>query len=161
MMNKLIRGIATVFGIGYIPYAQGTLASLVGLGLYLLIYHCREWLDMSYGSWQLFYMSITGFVIITGFLVSGRAERIFGKKDSQHIVIDEVSGMLLALLFIPFNVFYIGAGFALYRLFDIIKIYPLNRLERLPAGWGIMLDDLAAGLYVTIILQVITRMLIC
>jgi len=151
MKHKLVKAIATVFGIGLIPYAQGTLASLAGIGVYMLIH---KWPNLAY-------IAVLAVLTIVGFWASGRAEHIFAKKDSRKIVIDEVCGMLVVLLFIPYNVCYIIGGFILYRIFDIIKIYPLNKLERLPAGWGIMLDDFAAGLYANIILQVATRMFIC
>lgn len=149
-MEKLIKTIATVLGIGYIPIAQGTFASLAALGIYIIIHNNIT-----------LYVLVTSIFIIAGFPVSGRAEAMFNKKDSRKIVIDDFSGMLLALLFIPFRTPYIIIVFVLYRFFDIVKLYPINRLERLPAGWGIMLDDIAAGLYANIILQIIARTITC
>ena len=143
-MKKLINTIATFFGIGYIPVAQGTVASLAGLGIYLLTYYNIT-----------LYVITTSICIIAGFLVCGRAEAYFGKKDPGEIVIDEVAGMLVAYLFIPFRTPYIIVGFILYRLLDITKIYPISKLENLPRATGIMADDLAAGILTNIALQVI------
>ncbi len=151
-MKKLVNAIATFFGIGYIPVAQGTVASLAGVGIYFLTYYNI-----------IAYLATTSLCIIAGFLVCGRAEESFGKKDPGQIVIDEVAGMLVAYLFIPFTTPYVIIGFVLYRLLDIFKIYPINKLESLPRSAGIMSDDLAAGILTNIALQVIiyTKIGIC
>jgi len=145
-MKKLIKIIATCGGLGYIPFAQGTLASLLGLGVYGL-FHNNSFL----------YLTITCAIVIIGFLVSGPAERFFGIKDSKIIVIDDLSGILIAFTFLHTTVHMIFVGFIIYRIIDISKLYPINKLEKLPSGWGIMLDDIAAGLYTSIILQIITK----
>jgi len=98
-------------------------------------------------------------LIILGFLVSGRAEKIFNKKDARCIVIDEVSGMLLALIFIPYDIKLLILAFILFRILDTLKPYPAGRLENLPASIGIMGDDIVAGLYANVILQVVLRLI--
>jgi phosphatidylglycerophosphatase A len=104
----------------------------------------------------MFYIGISIFLLIVGFLTSGRAENIFGIKDDRRIVIDEVCGMLLSLLFIPYKRLYYLMGFLLFRLFDICKPYPMRKLELMPGSAGIMLDDIVAALYTNLVLRVIT-----
>ena len=144
-MQKLIKLISTCFYIGYIPVVPGTLGSLAGLLLYILI-----------GKDAIFYVSISIFWVIIGFLSSGRAEDIFGGKDDRRIVIDEVCGMLLSLIFIPYKRLYYLAGFLLFRLFDVCKPYPMKKVGAMPGSAGIMLDDIVAALYTNLVLRVIT-----
>lgn len=139
-----IKIIATFFGVGYAPVAQGTLAALAVLPVYYLV-RGNSWL----------FAGSTIFLIILGFSVSGRAERIFGKKDASQVTIDDASGMLLALFLIPQRPAYIIAAFILFRMFDILKVPPAKRLEGLKGSPGIMLDDIVAGIYANLILQTI------
>ncbi len=101
---------------------------------------------------------VCGTFITLGFLVSGKAEGIFGKKDAQCIVIDEASGMLVALLFLPYDIKLVIIAFCLFRTLDILKPYPIKKLQELKGGFGIMADDIAAGLCVNLILQVFLRL---
>jgi phosphatidylglycerophosphatase A len=80
-------------------------------------------------------------------------ERESGREDPQHVVIDEVAGQWIALLHSRVNLSHLLAGFLLFRLFDIVKPWPARRLESLPEGWGIMLDDVAAGVYALLVMQ--------
>jgi phosphatidylglycerophosphatase A len=96
--------------------------------------------------------------LFTGFAVwmSGEAEKVFNKKDSGLIVIDEMAGFLVALFLIPWSVKSVVIGFFLFRLIDIAKPFPIRILEsKLPGGWGVVGDDLLAGIYVNTILRVI------
>jgi len=157
-MTKLIKTIATVFGIGYLPLAPGTFAALAGLILYIFSHNYEFIYNVETQNFvSLHYYITTAFILAIGFLVSGRAERIFGQKDSRNIVIDDFAGVFIVYLFIPFKLPYILTGFILYRFFDIIKIYPIKKIESLPGGWGIMLDDIAAGIYANVVLQIISR----
>jgi phosphatidylglycerophosphatase A len=90
------------------------------------------------------YGSVLVGVTCLGIWASGEAEQILNQKDASCIVVDEIAGMLLACVAVPLATVPLLAGFALFRLFDIVK--PLPRLEMLPGGWGVMLDDLFAGL---------------
>jgi phosphatidylglycerophosphatase A len=92
------------------------------------------------------------FVFIIGVWSAGRAETAFG-HDSSKIIIDEMLGMWVALLFMPWRGDTVAGAFLLFRLFDIIKPFPIRRLERVPGGWGIMLDDLAAGICANVLVQ--------
>lgn len=143
----LIKILSTFFYVGYLPFIPATFASIVGV---LLIYLLK---DNSF-----IYILFTVVLIILGFLISGKAEKIFNKKDARFIVIDEVSGMLLSLLFIPYDIKLIVIAFILFRILDAFKPYPSDRLQRLAGSIGIMSDDIVAGLYTNIILQVVSRL---
>lgn len=142
MRRSLIRLIATFFFVGHLPFIPGTWGSLVGVLIYFLVRHniCL-------------FLSVFATLFFLGLYVSGKAEEIFGKKDDKRIVIDEVCGILLLYLLIPPSRLYLIIGFMLFRLFDILKLYPAKKLERLPRSWGIMADDIAAALYSYIIIS--------
>lgn len=84
--------------------------------------------------------------------VSGRAEDVFQKKDDQRIVIDEIVGFQVAMLPVEITTLHLCAAFVLFRILDIIKPFPLNNLQKLPGGWGVVLDDVGAGIYAGILL---------
>jgi phosphatidylglycerophosphatase A len=93
-------------------------------------------------------------VTLLGIPTSTVVARESGIKDPGFVVIDEVAGQMIALIGVPLHWKYLLAGFILFRSFDIVKPFPLRRLERLPGGTGIMLDDVGAGLYALVLLQV-------
>jgi phosphatidylglycerophosphatase A len=139
--NKIIIGLASLFGIGFIPGCPGTAGSLFGL---LFV-----WLIKSQAAFVFF----TLIVCVIAFYLSGKAEKLFGQKDAKQIVIDELAGILTTFLFIPKTFIFILIGFFLFRLFDIIKVFPANRLEKKKGSLGIVGDDLIAGIYANLILQ--------
>lgn len=143
-MNNLIILFTTGFYSGYFPIASGTAGSFVGVGLYLLM---DRFLPLPY------YGVVTLVVFILGILASSKAEIIFGKKDSGKIVIDEIVGFMVTMFAIPSTWKYILAGFFLFRVFDVIKPFPIRRFEKLEGGSGVMLDDFIAGVYVNLILH--------
>lgn len=96
-------------------------------------------------------------ILVLGAIVSNKAEKDFG-QDARPIVIDEVLGMGLALLFVPKKIIYYVIAFVLFRLFDIVKPFPARQAERLPGGWGVMADDLVAGVYANVVMQVILKL---
>ena len=114
--------------------APGTSGSVVGL----LVFLCLAWLPIS------LYMLVLVACTALGIWVAGEAEQLLGVKDAAPIVIDEIAGILLTYCAVPVAVLPLVVGFLSFRFFDICK--PLPHLERLPGGWGIMLDDLLAGL---------------
>jgi phosphatidylglycerophosphatase A len=136
--------IASVFGIGYVPFAPGTFGSAAGLLLW--------WLIPSSALAQ-------GLAIVSIFAVgawsAGVAERHFGKIDPRHVVIDEVMGMLITLLLVPVGWRGAAGGFLLFRLFDVVKPWPSNRLEQLHGGVGVMADDGMAAIYANLALRII------
>ena len=136
--------IASVFYVGYLPVAPGTLGSLAALVLYYFI--CSNVIIMS---------AVILIIVILGFVTSGRVEKIFQEKDPGEIVIDELAGMLISLYRIPPTMGYVVTGFILFRFFDIVKPKPIKDLEKLKGSLGIMSDDIIAGVYTNMILQVI------
>ena len=145
-MERLVKLLSSLFYSGYSPIIPGTIGSLGGVALWLLV---RDN--------QIAYILLTLAVIILGFLVCGRAEEIFGEKDSRKIVVDEAAGLLVAFFLVPQNFYWLVFAFFLYRAFDILKPFPIRRLQALPGAPGVMLDDLAAGLYTNVLLQIATR----
>ena len=145
-MRIIIKLISSCFFLGYFPFMSGTIASLAGVGLYLLIKDNN-----------IAYLITMLVVIILGFLTCGKAEDIFGKKDSGKIVIDELAGILIALYFLPFRLSYLIAAFVIFRVLDILKPYPLRKIENLKGSCGVMLDDIAAAVCTNVIMQIIIR----
>ncbi len=140
--DKIIVFIATGAYVGYFPFAPGTLGSLWGIVFYY------QFLELQ----PLFYVFITVVLFFAGVRISDRAEKIFGKKDDGKIVIDEISGMMFSLIFIPKKLELIIAAFVLFRIFDILK--PIKKLEKIEGGMGIMADDLLAGVLTNVLLQI-------
>jgi phosphatidylglycerophosphatase A len=145
--KNFVKILSTFFYLGYFPFIPGTFASIFGVFLFYLI---RE----SIFTQIAFILGLTAI----GLLVAGEAEEIFKKKDSRRIVIDEVTGMLLSLLFIPYDLKLAVIAFFLFRILDTLKPYPAGAAQNLKAGLGVMGDDIVAGLYTNIILQVVLRL---
>ena len=137
--------IATFFGIGFIGKGSGTVASIA---LCLVLYFILQQQLFTQTGLLIF----TVVVFIAGVFVSTKVESIWG-KDSKMVVIDEVLGMAVSLLFMPVNIITILIGLVVFRLFDIFKPLYIKRTENLKAGWGVMVDDLIAGIYTNIVLQ--------
>lgn len=134
---------ATVFGIGFSPIAPGTAGTLVGLAVFWLL---RPEITT--------HLILLAFVVVIGTIACHFAEKAFGTKDSGQIVIDEVAGYFATMLFLPMTPGYLIAGFFLFRLFDIIKPPPVRQVERgFSGGVGVMADDLAAGVYANLCMQ--------
>ena len=139
-MKRLLLLIATFFNIGYGPVAPGTWASLVTtLTLYIITPHLNSPVIML--------VMATVIVFIAGVPAASVAEKHFAKKDPRPCVIDEVAGQLVALIMVPHTPGNFLAAFLLFRFFDITKPFPIRRLEKIEGGWGIMIDDIIAGLY--------------
>ena len=140
-----MRLIATCLGIGYIPKGGGTVAAIVC---------CVAW----YFAWRSgngpywLPLAITLGLIFLGVYSAGKVEDVWG-KDSYRIVIDEVAGMCVTLLFVPVRWPYLLAGLLLFRLFDIVKPLYIRKMEKLRGGWGVMMDDVLAGVYANLLLQ--------
>jgi len=137
--------LSTAFGLGYFPAAPGTLASLAAALLYKFVLHALPWPA---------YAAFVVVLFLTGALTATVHSRILGQKDPGVIVIDEVCGQLASFILVPASVLYVLAGFILFRVFDILKPFPIRRFEHLPAGWGIMADDMAAAVFVAVLLHI-------
>lgn len=142
----IIKAVSTFFYAGYISAVPGTIASIIGVFLFYLI-------KDNVFIYILFILSSIGL----GLLTAGKAEKLFNKKDAKCIVIDEIAGMLISLIFIPYDLKIAIIAFCLFRLLDTLKPYPADKLQNLEGSVGIMSDDIVAGLYTNVILQVVLR----
>lgn len=147
MGKKLNSFIATSGGIGYLPLAPGTWAA--GALAILWFFVCQKFPDTII--WQVLLVSL---LIIVGVYVSGKLNTE-KEKDPSYVVIDEVAGMAVTLLFIPSTWQNFAVGFILFRFFDILKPLGIKRMEKMRKGWGIMLDDILAGIYSSIVLRLL------
>lgn len=143
--------IATFFGAGFLRPGPGTWASLGtaffwSVAAYTAITPARQW----------FYCTVAAaIVLIIGVPLSSIVARESGLSDPQFVVIDEVAGQLIALIAVPVRWQYVLVSLILFRVFDISKPPPLRQLEKLPEGSGIMLDDVGAGFYALIVIQLL------
>ena len=137
MNEKLITFLATGFGSGLSTVAPGTLGTLVGVLICLLC------LPMPWTFRLLFVLAL----LVLSIYVADKAEKIYQKKDDQRIVIDEIIGLQITMLPVPINILNLCTAFVLFRIFDIWKPFPVKNLQGLPGGWGVVIDDVAAGIY--------------
>ena len=138
--------LATGFYVGNIPFAPGTIGSLIGLPLSFLL----AGLPLS--------AAMVAAVIIIGLAVwiAGAAARTFERKDPGCIVVDEIAGMVVTLIGLPFNLATVMTGFILFRILDILKPFPIRVLDkRLSGGLGIVADDVAAGIFANILIRIL------
>lgn len=143
LIQSIIKYIATLGPMGFMPVAPGTFGTLVSVIL-LWVLSPSPPVHIA-----IFLVALAG-----GTFVSHEAEKLFGRKDASPIVIDEFAGYLVSTAFLPQSRGYLIAAFILFRLFDILKPPPIMEVQRLPGGVGIMADDLIAGIYTNLILQV-------
>jgi phosphatidylglycerophosphatase A len=167
--DQLALAVATC-GVGYMPIVPATWASAVTAVVYWIL---LQSIGSSYANWsqqsttllspELFRITTLTVVIVAltfaGTWAATRVERLFRRKDPKPVVIDEVVGQLITLLFVPFSASLrvIVIGFFVFRAFDILKPYPIRRLESFRGGIGIMADDVLAGVYGSILMLVILR----
>lgn len=142
--------LATGLGTGYSPFASGT----VGAFLALIIHAALHW---TFPHGWLIDVAALAVLLPLGWYVSNFAEGYFGKKDDGRVVIDEVAGYWVTMAFVPLSWVSILVGFIVCRILDIIKPPPANKSQKLPKGLGIMADDVIAGIYGNILLQIIFR----
>ena len=146
--NFLAKVTSSVFFIGYLPLIPGTFGSIFGVGLYYLLKGITP---------AVYFLFVSG-IITLGLITSGPTEKLLNKKDPGCIVIDEVAGMLLALSFMPYDFKIIFLGFIIFRILDTLKPYPAGRAQNMSGAIGVMGDDLVAGIYTNIVLQIILRL---
>ena len=129
------------FGVGYLPLIPGTFGSMVGVVIFLLLL-----------VWPL-QLAFIAVIVVLGVWAASRTERLLGLKDPGKVVVDEVAGQMISLMPLAFLapdgpwLVWVIVSFNLFRLFDIFKPYPARSFERLPGGFGIMADDVMAGIY--------------
>ena len=144
-MMRIHKWIAGCFGIGHIK-GGGTIAAMICCVIWLFVQN-----DGVFNKWMIV---VTAVITIIGVWSATVVEKDWG-KDSNRVVIDEVAGMCIGLLFIPVTVKWIVVGLVLFRFFDIVKPLYIRKAEALHAGWGVMADDILAGIYTNLVLQVI------
>ncbi len=146
MADRIATLIATWFGCGYAPQARGTVGSAAAAALALLA--------AKFLGWQPWHLGLLAAAMLAPAIwASSRVARLVGREDPNIVVVDEVVGQWIALAGAShLNAISLLAGFFLFRLFDIRKPAPVRQLERLPAGWGIVADDVMAGLYAALVL---------
>jgi len=150
-MKFIYKLFATALGSGYSPFAPGTAGAIVGC--------ISLWLFESYNlisttTTPLFFIGLIVGTIILGIIATNQLEEEWG-EDPSKVVIDEVIGMWITMMFIPFTWLNVLIGFTLFRFFDIAKPMGIRKLEEIGGGIGVMADDMLAGIYANIVLQII------
>jgi len=130
--------------VGFAPVAPGTVGSAAAIPFFLL-------LRLAHSAWL--EIAVCAAIVAAGAWSARIAEQALGVEDPGPVVIDEVVGMFVSLLFLPATPLVVLAGFVAFRVFDIIKPWPADRLEHVPGGWGVMADDVMAGVYANLTLQ--------
>ncbi len=147
MINRFIIILATGLGVGYSPVLPGTVGTLLAIPIYIFLSEIPS---------PIYELTLIGFFFLSVW-ISERAEQFFGKKDDRRIVIDEMMGFFLTLIWLEKTQHTIVMGFILFRFFDIIKPFPIRRLEKKwRGGYGVVLDDVMAGVYANIVLHLIS-----
>jgi phosphatidylglycerophosphatase A len=138
----LFKAISTVGGLGYFPYAPGTIGSAAGLVFCVLLK----------GNPTVYFLAFIA-VFFLGVVSSGKMEKHLKMKDPSCVVIDEFAGMFIVFFAVPITILSVFLGFALFRLFDVLKPPPIKYVEKRNGGWGIMLDDVMAGFFAWLFLR--------
>jgi phosphatidylglycerophosphatase A len=147
LRDRAVLALATGFSVGSIPWAPGTIGTLLGITL------CFGLANISLGATVLV---IVGFILFAVWVAS-EAERLLDQKDAPCIVIDEIIGIVVALAGMPMTPLNIAAGFFVFRIFDIVKPFPARYLDaRVPGGWGVVMDDVVAGIYSNFFIRVLS-----
>jgi phosphatidylglycerophosphatase A len=141
--EKVYLILGSLFGMGFIGIVPATLGS-AGMGVILL--SLSPWVTRPI----LFLVSLG--LLFAGKVLATAVERIMNERDPRPFVLDECLGMVLSLLFVQLTLVNTIIAFLLFRFFDVVKPYPCRRMEKVPHGWGVMLDDVVAGLYAGLVL---------
>jgi phosphatidylglycerophosphatase A len=149
-LRRLGVFIATCAHVGYAPVAPGTFGSAVGLAVYYLV---RRQASTAVE------LGTIALILVVGLWSATEAEHHFGGIDPGPVVIDEVIGMLITLALHPVNVAGAIVGFFIFRVLDVVKPWPARRLELLPGGFGVVLDDVMAGVYGNLLMWGLVRLL--
>ena len=145
-MNRFLKNLAVFFGAGYFPKGPGTFATLLTIPLALLMLWAGP----------LYMMGFIVLLIPVAVLAAQAYEQESGGHDHSEIVIDEVLGFLITMVWLPMTWQAVLAGFVLFRVLDIFKPFPIGYLDKkIPGGWGVVVDDIAAGLIANVILQIV------
>lgn len=141
------KTIGSVLGIGFLPKGGGSAAAAAYC--FLMVFF-----PLNHIVKEIILLFI---VLVVGVWSASEVERDWG-TDSSKVVIDEVAGMMISVMFVPKKILYIIPAFILFRFFDIVKPLGIRRTEKLPSGWGVMADDVLSGVYTWILMMVIAGM---
>jgi phosphatidylglycerophosphatase A len=144
-MDKIVIFFSSVFGLGYIKYASGTFGSLVGILFWVLFVP-----DI-----YIFQIFVLAGIFTISVLFSSLAEDIYNKKDDRRIVVDEVAGVCVSVAFLPKTFMFLFLGFLLFRMFDIGKPLFIGEAQKIKGGLGVTIDDVIAGIFTNVILQIL------
>lgn len=140
--------LSTFFYLGKMSVAPGTFGTLGAIPLYYILIFFLDKFE---------YLFVTIIIVVLSVILSNMAAKVFDNEDPNEVVIDEVAGFLTTMVLIPFSVINVVAAFMLFRFFDITKPFPARQLEGLGGGLGIVMDDIAAGIWANICLQLLVR----
>ncbi len=147
MKKGIANLIATFFYVGLSPYVPGTLGTLAAIPLFYLLSFTPVYV----------YLAFTILIILISIWASSISESIYGKTDPRQIVTDEVCGYLVTMSFVQPTLTNMLVGFLFFRIFDIVKPPPAKQAERLHGGLGVVLDDVAAGIYANIVIHLMLK----
>jgi phosphatidylglycerophosphatase A len=150
LLRRLGVFIATCAYVGHAPVAPGTFGSAIGLAVFYVVRHQRS---------TTVEVAVIVALAAIGLWSATEAEHHFGGIDPGPVVIDEVIGMLITLAFIPVNIAGALVAFFIFRFLDVVKPWPARRLEQLPGGFGVVLDDMMAGVYGNIVMWGLVRLM--
>ncbi len=137
--------ISTWFGIGFFPDAPGTYGTIAAIPFIIILDYAGKFYSI------LFLIFITAL----GIWAAGRSQVLLGRHDPGEVVVDEVAGIFLTMCLLQFSWISLSLGFIFFRIFDILKPYPIKRIEKLRGGFGIIMDDLFAGLYAFVAVKMV------
>lgn len=141
-----IKFLASGAFLGYLPLAPGTFGTLWGIPIFYGLSHYSPGVQAG----------VTALFILAAVFLAGRAALAWGQKDPSRVVVDETVGYLTSVCWLPFTGFTVWGAFFIFRIMDIFKPFPIRKIDReLPGGWGIVLDDVLAGIYTNIILRLV------
>ena len=144
MKNRIIDFTASWMGLGYAPFASGTFGTLGALPLILILQNYCP---------CIYFAFVIAFIPLAAWS-AGAAEKLYNKHDSGLIVIDEVAGYMITMFMLPLGAWWLLYGFFMFRAFDVLKLWPAGAIDRTwKGGWGVVLDDVFAGIYANLALQ--------
>jgi len=146
LRSRLAVAVATFGYVGFAPIAPGTVGAAAAIPFFLLLRLAGSpWLELA----------VCSVIVVAGAWCARMTEQALGVEDPGPVVIDEVVGMFVSLLWLPATWPVILAAFLAFRVFDIVKPWPAGRLEHVPGGWGVMADDVMAGVYANLVVQLL------
>jgi len=146
LRSRLAVAFASFGYVGFAPAAPGTVGAAAAIPLFMAL----RWADSPWLE-----VAVCAALVVAGAWSARLTEQALGVEDPGPVVIDEVVGMLVSLLFLPGTWPVILAAFVAFRVFDIVKPWPAGRLEHVPGGWGVMADDVMAGVYANLTIQIL------